>query len=421
MNSPSPRSSSTATPTAVRSSRHRRSGPATPLARHGEAGRPALALPLTLALALAAGALGQTRTTPQPPADPDAGGAAAPRPPVTAVTVFEDAAIFYNEDLTNPVPDGPLVRTDNGQALLHTLDLPDPPSNQRDARRIVLSVEVQPVITKTDAGPTPADIWPRLGAITVLLPGTEPDDPPRRLELMRFVTGFGGPGLFQADVTPFAPVLFGRRTIEAKIDTYNEPGWRLTARLRYDPAGRGARRPVYATPVLFGEEITAAQPTVRGIVEIPEGLAQVRLRIMTTGHATDGAAGDEFTPRAHVIRVDGLEIARFWPWSETGGVNRRVNPTSGRRVVDGREVWSSDFDRAGWAPGELVRPVTIPLLGLQPGRHEVEVTIQGIRPRVTPEAGMGYWRTSVALVADEPWPWPEAAAAADEPGSDGSP
>ena len=62
--------------------------------------------------------------------------------------------------------------------------------------------------------------------------------------------------------------------------------------------------------------------------------------------------------------------------------------------------------RPGWHPGTTVEPLIIPVPELTPGRHTIELAIQGIRP-CGPDGGHGYWRTSVVVVADEPWPTPQ--------------
>ena len=89
--------------------------------------------------------------------------------------------------------------------------------------------------------------------------------------------------------------------------------------------------------------MTAAAPTLTAEVEIPEGLDTPRLRILSTGHATDGTAGNEFLSCTHVLRVDGREVARWRPWAEGGGALRHLSPWAGRWRVQGREIRSSDI------------------------------------------------------------------------------
>ena len=218
---------------------------------------------------------------------------------------------------------------------------------------------------------------------------------------MRFVTPFGGPATFTADLTALAPLLSGSTSVRVWISTWKQPAWRVTLTLTYSLDGVGYRRPAWAKPV-FNGEITAAKNVLRTAIIVPQGLSRPRLQILSTGHATDGAGGDEFISRTHVLRIDGAEVARWRPWREDGGPLRTINPTSGRMLIDRRTLWASDLDRSGWLPGLLVEPLHIPLAELTTGTHIIELEILNVRPK--DQAGYGYWRVSAIAVADEPWP-----------------
>jgi hypothetical protein len=223
---------------------------------------------------------------------------------------------------------------------------------------------------------------------------------------MRFVTPFGGPATYIADLTAFAPLLTGETSVRVWISTWRKPAWKVTLTLTYTTEGVGYRRPRWATPI-FNNEVNAEQRLLKTTIEVPSGVARPRLHVISTGHATDGAGGDEFITRTHVLRIDGQEVTRWRPWSESGGSLRSINPTSGRMDIDGRQLWASDLDRSGWHPGLLVEPLRIPLPELSPGRHAIELEILNIRPK--DQSGYGYWRVSAIVVADEPWPPDEEA------------
>jgi len=345
------------------------------------------------------------------------GAAAAPNEPnIQRIDVFKDADIQWNPEAPEVVDrDGFVIRFE-GQAISKMLELPPLPVNQRDARRITLHVSVEPV-TKLEGEPGPSDRWTRLGAVNLRLGEGEDAE---RVELMRFITGFGGKGRFEQDVTALAPLLAGRRTLELFISTYStEPAWKASMWLEYSQEGVGMRRPVFAQPVFSDPHVISESPMLTATVEIPQGLALPRMRIVSTGHATDGAGGDEFVSRTHVLRIDGRTVAVWRPWSEEGGTLRSANPTSGRRTIDGRELWSSDLDRTGWHPGQVVEPFIIPVPELTPGTHTIQLIIQNIRPKpghADPQAQRqntgpdpdsehhGYWVISAMVVADEPWP-----------------
>lgn len=331
------------------------------------------------------------------------------------VDVFKDAVIKWNPDDVEAVDTDGFVIRYSGQAIEKSVELPPEVINQRDARRITLHVEVEPVATSDDGPTGPSDRWTRLGAVNLR---HDTGAIVERIELMRFITGFGGSSHFEQDVTALAPLLNGRRTLELFISTYStEPAWRASMWLEYSTQGVGVRRPTFARQLFSNPHVTAESPMLSATVDIPAGLALPRMRIITTGHATDGADGDEFVSRMHVLRIDGRTVAVWRPWSEQGGTLRDSNPTSGRRTIDGRELWSSDLDRTGWHPGMAVEPVIIPVPELTPGKHEVQLIIQNIRPKpptkpVTepgkepdPDAEHhGYWVVSAMVVADEPWP-----------------
>src|SRR6185503_6084241 len=226
----------------------------------------------------------------------------------------------------------------------------------------------------------------------------------RELELVRFITPFGGPASYTQDVTSLAPMLKGRAVLRLSLGTIVKPAWKVTVTLQYSSEGAGYRRPVWAEYVIQNDHIAAETGRIKAKVEVPPGLVRPRLRIITTGHATDGTGGDEFVTRTHVLRIDGLEVARWRPWTEEGGSLRKFNPMSDRWTIQGRELWSSDLDRSGWRPGQVVEPLMIPVPELAPGRaHTLELEILNIRPK-DQLGNHGFWRVRVAAVADQPWP-----------------
>jgi hypothetical protein len=358
----------------------------------------------------------------------------------SVVAVFDEVAIAWDEELVDNTSRDQHAVFDEGHTVQRVVELPPLPRNQRDAKRIIATVIVEPVLIEEEPGKfRPADPWTRLGSVSVALPskpaspnaeherkdqektrgsqgrsGDRPSDQAstqpaasrpaslNEVEIMRFITSFGGPVTFKQDVTALAPLLSGKRTLRVTISTYKNPAWKVTLTLSYASEGVGYRRPVWAKPLFNESAVTADKSKLRATIEVPQGLARPRLWIISTGHATDGTGGDEFISRTHILRVDGQEVARWRPWAECGNQLRQANPMSGRMTIDNRELWSSDIDRSGWGPGTVIEPMRIPVAELTPGRHTVQLEIVGIRPK--DESGYGYWRTSAVAVADEPWP-----------------
>ncbi len=353
------------------------------------------------------------------------------------IPVFDEQSVEFDKDLAEGSLREHVRFLRNGQQIERTIRLPNLPANMRDARRIVATLIVEPEVLTDNDLVRPADPWTRLGSITIgaprnlVAPNVRPQinappslpttalqpttpEPPQdepsfpattaaadEIELMRFVTPFGGPATYTADLTAFAPLLEGETSLRVWISTWTKPAWKVTLTLAYTSDGAGYRRPRWATPI-FNSEVTAEQGLLKTTINVPEGLARPRLHLISTGHATDGMGGDEFISRMHVLRIDGFEVARWRPWSENGGPLRSANPTSGRMNIDGRQLWASDLDRSGWHPGLSVDPLQIPLPELTPGKHSIELEILNIRSK--DESGYGYWRVSAIVVADEPWP-----------------
>lgn len=320
------------------------------------------------------------------------------------VKVFDSVALKHDQTMTEPVEKDGVRYLNLHRAAEKTVALPAAPANLREARRIVAIVDIKPVLMQApDKRVRPADPWTRLGYLTVVLPG-EGDAPAREVEIMRFITGFGGAATFRHDVTALAPLLHGETTLRIMVDTWLDPGWEVSVRLSYDERGVGYRRPAFAQPVFMSRLVTSDNSKLRASVTIPEGLNQPRLRVLSTGHADDGRDAHEFLSATHVLRIDGQIVAMWRPWREDGGTRRDQNPSSGRWEIDGRVLFSSDIDRSGWVPGVVVSPLIIPLPELSPGTHEIELEVLDIRAPDPETGGRGYWVESAIVVADEPWP-----------------
>lgn len=295
-------------------------------------------------------------------------------------------------------PRGELILKDLGQTAERTTRLPPEPMASQ-AMSVFGVVTVEPIDDPTTL-PRPGDPWSRIGSVGVLLP-MGGGKPPMQVELMRFVTGFGAAARFETDLTPLLPVLWGERTFRVHMSTWKNPGWRVSFELRYEPETAGIRRPNMVVPLIDEPVVTRATGRMNASFTLLPGLDRPRLRLISTGHGS--ALGDEFRSRTHVVRIDGVEVARWRPWREDGARARASSPWAERRTVDGREVWASDADRSGWIPGSLVEPFMIPLDELTPGRHRIEVEILDIRETPKDEPP-DHWRLSVCVVADQAWP-----------------
>ncbi|MGI9014810.1 MAG: peptide-N-glycosidase F-related protein [Phycisphaerales bacterium] len=334
------------------------------------------------------------------------------------VVIFNRAGIDWHADGPGWQAHDGYVSRERGQVIEARINLPQLPIDQRDARRIVLELTLEPVIITDGEVQRFSDPWPRLCHVTVvpngavdagLIDDDEPGDDagPKDsgVELMRVVSGFGGSSTFTQDVTALALLLDGETTIRVRLSTWTSPGWNVTLKAHFTQGEAGYRRPKLVQPIFRNLSLTAENNRAEAIVDIPPGLSLPRLRLLTTGHG----GSQEFMSATHVIRIDGREVMRLRPWREDGGSRHAENPSSRRLNIDGRELWSSDIDRAGWMPGSVVKPITVPLPELTPGRHTIELQLLDVVPPTRgPEGNAtsagGYWMISGQIVADEPWP-----------------
>jgi hypothetical protein len=326
----------------------------------------------------------------------------------TSTTIVDGAVIHWNRDV--PLAEDPrgFVLQYAGQVVEQTAALGETPPRAR----ITGELRVEPIVSPREDGvPVPNDPWNRLGSVTVLTPSPS-GGPPVELELIRFITGYGGATTFRQDLTSLAPLLQGTRTFRVFVSSYSpEPGWRVWFRLHFDDGLAGYRKPALAVPVFQERHVIADSARGSGLltasIRIPPGLARPRLRLITTGHSTDGAAGNEFLTCPHVLRVDGSTVAIWRPWSEGSSDLDEANPWAGWVMIDGERAFrTSHVDRSGWKPGRAVEPLMIPLPELTPDRHTIQLEITGIRPAGADKAH-GYWVVSGVVVADEPWPPPD--------------
>ncbi len=243
------------------------------------------------------------------------------------------------------------------------------------------------------------------------------------VELLRFFTPFGvrhfneqvkvfgqtweDAAWYKQEITSLMPLLQGEVWIGVFIGNYDKGGHGVSLQLKYYPGSPAIRerepsgqwfQPLFNTLNIlemagqnYGTLFDTDSLTVE--FEIPEGVNNLKLRYITTGHGGWGG-GDEFNQKENHILVDGKEVFRFIPWRSDCGTWRKYNPSSGN-FWNG--VTSSDYSRSGWCPGSATDPVYIPLGGLAPGKHVLQVAI----PQGKPEGGsFSAWCVSGILTGE---------------------
>jgi len=310
-----------------------------------------------------------------------------PATATSTIQVFRNDVIHFTPDDPGRYNTAEVVGTERGRVIVRSLDVRPPEA----PCRILARVETRPIPTGSGGV---FDRWDRAGDVRLAVPGA-PD-----VEIVKFVTAYGGTTSHEVDVTDLAPLLRGRCTFKGFVDTWASPGWRMDFSLRFVPDPE-ARAPVWVQPVLYEESLTAesmAAGPVTVPVEVPPGLGRVTLRYLVSGHCTDGIDADEFVSKTNAISVDGAGVYRFKPWRDDCRRFRGANLYT-HHWPDG--TWSSDYSRSGWCPGDVVSPVTVDLgRPLAAGEHVLGFRVEGVRPK-NGNGDFGYWRISAVV---EGWP-----------------
>jgi len=297
------------------------------------------------------------------------------------VTLFDDVTLHFTPDASDRYDTPFATARDNGRVMTTYHEFPAPAGRPRVTAVLRIRPVRQDMLSVVDR-------WDRAGHVALVKPGMAP------VEMVKFVTAYGGATEHEVDVTRLAPLLVGHCAFEVFIDTWVTPAWKVDVELVFAP-GAGAGVPAWARGLFFADGgLTAETPATSCRVEIPDGTRRTVLNVLVSGHCTDGRDADEFVTKDNVILVDGVEVHRFRPWRDDCGELRALNPYCAR-WSDGS--WSSDYDRSGWCPGDVVRPVAVDLSAwLTPGGHEVEYCVEDIRP-ADAEGHHGYWRVSAHL------------------------
>lgn len=222
--------------------------------------------------------------------------------------------------------------------------------------RVILTLELH------DAGPD-WDEWDRNGSLSVV----DPDGVKR--DIVPFITSFRTPGYWQVDVTHFRPWLAGAATFEIATTTDRDTnrGYMLSASLDFYH-GTPDLEPYRIVPLWDGTAQYRSDENHFRDFFTPRSFSSdastqaARLFITTTGHSQVG----EFVPSrrtlvfAPVKDGDPATEVRFENvlWKSDCYLNPN-RPQFG--------TWQ--YARAGWAPGDVVRPWWIDLTPhLDPGQ-----------------------------------------------------
>ena len=243
------------------------------------------------------------------------------------------------------------------------------------------------------------------------------------VEIMRFFTSFGigqfndkvtvygqqweDSTLYKQDVTDLLPLLQGERWIGVFIGNYDKGGHKASLKLKYypgsmevseKPAKNNWSFPLFNTLNVLemsGQEYGTMfeSDSLHVEVTIPEGVKNIQMRYITTGHGGwDG--GDEFNQKTNTVLLDGNLLFQVTPWRSDCATFRKYNPASGNSW---NGLTSSDYSRSGWCPGTSTNPGFFHILNIKPGKHTISASI----PMGKNEGGsFSSWNISAILLGE---------------------
>jgi len=313
---------------------------------------------------------------------------------IETVSLFDHNDIHFSPDSASAYATEAVLSDKDGREIYTRRTLP---SFDADVR-ITAHLAIHPV-PKDDRAV--CDKWDRAGNIRLVKDGMAD------IELVKFITSFGGETAYDVDISQLAPLLTGDCEFRGFIDTWVSPAWQVDFSLTYETIADSSEdglyidfvyNPDWGRGIMFEPSYTAEKYADSGLtvtVDVPEGTKRILLNYLVSGHCTDGNGADEFVPKDNVILIDDQVVYRYQPWRDDCRQFRSVNPYTGR-WSDG--YWSSDFSRTGWCPGDKVLPLQIDVSDfLTPGKHTITFRVEGVRPK-NDKGDYGYWRLSSYLV-----------------------
>lgn len=360
---------------------------------------------------------------------------------ITTVSVFNNEQISFGNEIDNPADTNSekTFKFSAGTVILKKVKLPEVPDNTQlfvelyqhsngdayDRTGSVFMVPIEKEQSFLDGLRNGTQAMPsfqaRNGKLYHGVVATSTFQP--LVEIMRFFTSFGigqfndkakvygqqweDSTLYKQDVSELLPVLQGERWIGVFIGNYDKGGHRVSLKLKYYPGdmeiSEKPSKKYWISPLfntlnvmeMSGQEYGTMfeNDSLKVDFVVPEGVKNVRMRYITTGHGGwDG--GDEFNQKVNTVLLDNQVLFQFTPWRSDCATFRRFNPASGN-FWNG--VTSSDYSRSGWCPGTATNPVYYPVTDLKPGKHQIKVTI----PLGRNEGGsFSSWNVSGVLIGE---------------------
>lgn len=197
---------------------------------------------------------------------------------------------------------------------------------------------------RLDKPETRFDPWDRLAHVFAV------DEENEQVEILRYVTPYHRGHVWRVDVSDFRPLLKGPRKVVQECGTQGE-GWVVTVSFDFypGPTDRLAYKVVNlwsGGPEVGNPDKPVADFYVPRTVQADGEARFAKVRLVVTGHGMEPNSKNaaEFMPIGRTLRVNGESFYNML-WKTDNYLNP-CRPQGG--------TWK--YDRAGWAPGDVVRP-----------------------------------------------------------------
>jgi len=213
--------------------------------------------------------------------------------------------------------------------------------------------------------------WDVTGAIYLI------DENDQQFEVIRYITPYHRGYVWKVDVSHFLTLFNATKKLYARVDSWEEvtqnpadqKGWLVNAKIDFY-TGKVDKSPFSVVNLWNGsfEYGNPERPMKEDLpqmnVPIPKGATSAKLRMVVTGHGmspnSENAA--EFRPSMRVVTINGTEYSNLL-WKTDNYLNP-CRPQGG--------TWK--FDRAGWAPGDVVKAWEIDLDQHLQGNNTLNIT-----------------------------------------------
>ena len=185
-----------------------------------------------------------------------------------------------------------------------------------------------------------------------------------RYEICRYITPYNRPYIWKVDVSDFLPLFDGDKKVFAKVDTWEtktddpnmQKGWKVNVKLDFYAGNEEVKafevQNLWSGYYEYGNPDKPLKEHLSNFkINIPKNTKAGKLRIVVTGHgmSPNSENSAEFRPSERTVIINGEEYYNIL-WR----TDCYLNPC---RPQDG--TWK--FDRAGWAPGDIVHAWEIDL------------------------------------------------------------